>query len=99
MKKYILLICALVLSTTAFSQSKKELEAELKSTKAKLDSFQFLYFQQQSQYQQKIVYLESVIDFFMTLFRNLDGETRTETLFYLQFTNECALKLYCEVMR
>jgi len=62
MKKYILLICALVLSTTAFSQSKKELEAELKSTKAKLDSFQFLYFQQQSQYQQKIVYLESVID-------------------------------------
>ena len=59
MKKYILLICALVLSTSAFSQSKKELEAELKSTKAKLDSFQFLYFQQQSQYQQKIVYLES----------------------------------------
>jgi hypothetical protein len=45
-----------------FSQSKKELEAELKSTKAKLDSFQTLYFQQQSQYQQKIVYLESIID-------------------------------------
>jgi hypothetical protein len=62
MKRYILLICTLVLFTNAFSQSKKELEAELKSTKAKLDSFQTLYFQQQLQYQQKIVYLESIID-------------------------------------
>jgi hypothetical protein len=62
MKKYILLICTLILCTNAFTQSKKELEAELKSTKSKLDSFQTLYFQQQSQYQQKIVYLESIID-------------------------------------
>ena len=63
MKKYILTICTLLLLfTNAFSQSKKELEAELKTTKAKLDSFQTLYFQQQSQYQQKIVYLESIID-------------------------------------
>ena len=62
MKRYILLICTLVLFNNTFSQSKKELESELKSTKAKLDSFQILYFQQQSQYQQKIVYLESIID-------------------------------------
>ena len=62
MKKYILTILALILITNAFTQSKKELEAEIKSTKAKLDSFQTLYFQQQSQYQQKIVYLESIID-------------------------------------
>ncbi len=62
MKKYILTIFALILITNAFTQSKKELEAEIKSTKAKLDSFQTLYFQQQSQYQQKIVYLESIID-------------------------------------
>ena len=62
MKRYILLICTLVLFNNTFSQSKKELESELKSTKAKLDSFQTLYFQQQSQYQQKIVYLESIID-------------------------------------
>ena len=44
-------------------------------------------------------YSKSVMDFFMTLLRNLDGETRTETLFFLQFTNECTFKLYCEVMR
>lgn len=62
MKKYIFTICTLILFTNAFSQTKKELEAELKSTKSKLDSFQTLYFQQQSQYQQKIVYLESIID-------------------------------------
>ena len=62
MKRYILLICTLVLFNNTFSQSKKELESELKSTKAKLDSFQILYFQKQSQYQQKIVYLESIID-------------------------------------
>ena len=48
--------------SVTFSQSKKELELELRSTKAKLDSFQTLYFQQQSQYQQKIIYLESIID-------------------------------------
>jgi hypothetical protein len=62
MKKCILLILTLTLLSNAFSQSKKELEDDLKSTKAKLDSFQTLYFQQQSQYQQKIVYLESIID-------------------------------------
>lgn len=62
MKKYYILLIFLGTATIAFSQSKKELELELKSTKAKLDSFQILYFQQQSQYQQKIVYLESIID-------------------------------------
>ena len=62
MKKYSILLIFLATSTIAFSQSKKELELELKSTKVKLDSFQILYFQQQSQYQQKIVYLESIID-------------------------------------
>ena len=62
MKKCILLIFTLIIFTNAFTQSKKELESELKLTKAKLDSFQTLYFQQQSQYQQKIVYLESIID-------------------------------------
>ena len=62
MKNYILIIITLVITTNAFTQSKKELEVELKSTKAKLDSFQTLYFQQQLQYQQKIVYLESIID-------------------------------------
>jgi hypothetical protein len=62
MKKYYILLIFLGTATISFSQSKKELELELKSTKAKLDSFQILYFQQQSQYQQKIVYLESIID-------------------------------------
>jgi hypothetical protein len=62
MKNILFFLISLFVSTTVFSQSKKELEAELKSTKAKLDSFQTLYFQQQSQYQQKIVYLESIID-------------------------------------
>ena len=62
MKKIILMLFTLLLLTNAFSQSKKELEAELKLTKSKLDSLQTLYFQQQSQYQQKIVYLESIID-------------------------------------
>ena len=62
MKKFVLLIYALILFTNAFAQSKKELEAELKSTKSKLDSFQILYYQQQTQYQQKIIYLESIID-------------------------------------
>ena len=62
MKNILFFLISLFVSTTVFSQSKKELEFELKSTKAKLDSFQTLYFQQQSQYQQKIVYLESIID-------------------------------------
>ena len=62
MKNILFFLISLFVSTTVFSQSKKELEYELKSTKAKLDSFQTLYFQQQSQYQQKIVYLESIID-------------------------------------
>ena len=52
----------MVFFSTTYSQSKKDLELELKLTKSKLDSFQTLYFQQQSQYQQKIVYLESIID-------------------------------------
>ena len=62
MKKFLLFLFTIVFFSTASSQSKKDLELELKSTKAKLDSFQTLYFQQQSQYQQKIVYLESIID-------------------------------------
>lgn len=61
MKKVFLLTLSFYVFS-AYSQSKKELEIELKLTKAKLDSFQTLYFQQQSQYIQKIVYLESVID-------------------------------------
>jgi len=62
MKKLYIFLIFLTLASATFSQSKKELELELKSTKAKLDSFQALYFQQQTQYQQKIVYLESIID-------------------------------------
>jgi colicin import membrane protein len=62
MKKFFFFLCTIVIFSTASSQSKKELELEVKLTKAKLDSFQALYFQQQSQYQQKIVYLESIID-------------------------------------
>jgi hypothetical protein len=62
MKKFFFFLCTIVIFSTASSQSKKDLELELKLTKAKLDSFQTLYFQQQSQYQQKIVYLESIID-------------------------------------
>jgi hypothetical protein len=62
MKKLYIFLIFLTLASASFSQTKKELEFELKSTKAKLDSFQTLYFQQQSQYQQKIVYLESIID-------------------------------------
>ena len=60
MKKFLVLV--ILMPIVAFTQSKKELEDDLKSTKAKLDSFQTLYFQQQSQYQQKIVFLESIID-------------------------------------
>ena len=62
MKKVIIVIISFYCFTTGFSQTKKDLEIELKLTKSKLDSFQTLYFQQQSQYQQKIVYLESIID-------------------------------------
>jgi len=62
MKKFFFFLCTIVIFSTAYSQSKKDLELELKLTKAKLDSFQTLYFQQQSQNQQKIVYLESIID-------------------------------------
>jgi colicin import membrane protein len=62
MKKFLFFLCTMVVFSTTYSQTKKDLELDLKLTKAKLDSFQTLYFQQQSQYQQKIVYLESIID-------------------------------------
>lgn len=55
----------LVLLLTPFlgiSQTKKDVELELKSTKSKLDSIQVLYYQQQAQYQQRIVSLEATID-------------------------------------
>jgi colicin import membrane protein len=70
MKKIIFFLCTIVIFNTASSQSKKDLELELKLTKAKLDSFQTMYFQQQSQYQQKIVYLESIIDKVKFVFGN-----------------------------
>lgn len=60
MKRIILIL--LLLPVLSFSQSKKELEDELKATKSKLDSFQVLYYQQQAQYQQKIISLEATID-------------------------------------
>jgi len=60
MKRIILIL--LLLPILSFSQSKKELEDELKATKAKLDSFQVLFYQQQAQYQQKITSLEATID-------------------------------------
>jgi colicin import membrane protein len=60
MKRILLIL--LLLPILSFSQSKKELEDELKTTKAKLDSFQVLFYQQQSQYQQKITSLEATID-------------------------------------
>lgn len=59
---YKLLFILLLFSSTATSQSKKDLETELKYTKAKLDSIQNLFFQQQTLYQQKIFQLESIID-------------------------------------
>jgi colicin import membrane protein len=62
MKKLFFFLCTFLIFTNAISQTKKDIELELKLTKSKLDSFQTLYFQQQSQYQQKIVYLESIID-------------------------------------
>ena len=58
---FILLFSTLI-SLTSFSQSKKDLEGELKATKSKLDSIQMLYYQQQTQYQQRISSLESTID-------------------------------------
>jgi hypothetical protein len=60
MKRIILIL--LLLPILSFSQSKKEIEDELKATKNKLDSFQVLYYQQQAQYQQKIISLEATID-------------------------------------
>lgn len=60
MKRIILIL--LLLPILSFSQSKKELEDELKSVKAKLDSMQVLYYQQQDQYQQRITSLEVTID-------------------------------------
>jgi hypothetical protein len=60
MKRILLIL--LLLPILSFSQSKKELEDELKATKSKLDSFQVLYYQQQAQYQQKITSLEATID-------------------------------------
>lgn len=60
MKRIILIL--LLLPILSFSQSKKELEDELKATKSKLDSFQVLYYQQQAQYQQRITSLEATID-------------------------------------
>jgi len=58
---FILLFLTLI-SLTSYSQSKKELEEELKATKSKLDSIQMLYYQQQTQYQQRISSLEATID-------------------------------------
>ena len=60
MKRIILIL--LLLPILSFSQSKKELEDELNLKKSKLDSFQVLYYQQQAQYQQKIIRLEAIID-------------------------------------
>jgi hypothetical protein len=60
MKPYFLII--VLFPILAFSQSKKELEDELKETKRKLDSLQVLYYQQQSEYKQKIINLEATID-------------------------------------
>lgn len=60
MKKLILII--ILSPLLSFSQSKKELEAELKATKIKLDSIQMLYYQQQTQYQQRVSSLEATID-------------------------------------
>ena len=60
MKPYFLIF--LLFPILTFSQSKKELEDQLKETKSKLDSFQVLFYQQQSQYQQKILNLEATIE-------------------------------------
>jgi hypothetical protein len=60
MKRLILVLLLSPLLGT--SQTKKDVEQELKSTKSKLDSIQALYYQQQAQYQQRIVSLEATID-------------------------------------
>jgi colicin import membrane protein len=60
LKKIILIL--LLFTLFSFSQTKKELEDELKAAKAKLDSMQVLFYQQQVQYQQKITNLEATID-------------------------------------
>ena len=65
----------LLISTTVYSQSKKELEFELKNTKAKLDSVQTLFFQQQLIYQQKILQLESVIEKIKIVLNNNSSST------------------------
>lgn len=57
-----IMLIFLLLPILSFSQSKKELEDELKTTKSKLDSLQVKYYQQQVQYQQKIISLEATID-------------------------------------
>jgi colicin import membrane protein len=63
MKRSIFLyISIFIFSIVSYSQSKKELEVELKIVKNRFDSLQSLFYQQQSTYQQKITYLESVID-------------------------------------
>jgi len=56
------LLIFILLPILSLSQSKKEIEDELKATKRKLDSFQVLYYQQQTHYQQKIISLEATID-------------------------------------
>ncbi len=58
----VFLLFSILISLTSHSQSKKELEEELKATKSKLDSIQMLYYQQQTQYQLKISNLEATID-------------------------------------
>ena len=60
MKRLFLLFT--LLPIIAFSQSKKELENELKITKSKFDSLQNLFYQQQTTYQQRITNLEATID-------------------------------------
>jgi hypothetical protein len=60
MKKFLLII--ILFPLLSFSQSKKEIETELRATKIKLDSIQMLFYQQQAQYQQRINSLEATID-------------------------------------
>ena len=60
MYKFIFIL--FLITKTVSAQSKKDIQEELKFTKAKLDSFQTLYFQQQILLQQKVSQLESIID-------------------------------------
>ncbi len=69
-KKCVSLLVFVFICFTSFSQSKKELEEELKAIKAKLDSMQVLYYQQQAQYQQRITSLEATIDKIKFLIEN-----------------------------